>query len=335
MIFFRIDYLCLVMPKTKYKFNPDSLSYDKVRLGVKELFFRFLAYLTASVIIAVIYWVIFASFFDSPKEKALEREVEQMTIQYDLIHREMANIENVLVGLQKTDDNLYRTIFEAEPIPDTKRDGGVGGVNRYESLEGYTNSRLVIETATRLDKIRKRVYVQSKSFDDLIELAQNKEDMLRSIPAILPISNKDLTRTASGFGLRIHPIYKIIKFHYGMDFTSPAGTDVYSTGNGVVIKCLSSKRGYGNHIIIDHGFGYISLYAHLSNFNVRVRQKVQRGDVIGFVGNTGTSVANHLHYEIKLNGTNVDPVNYYFEDLSPEEYERMIEIASKTGQSFD
>jgi len=323
------------MPRTKYKFNPDSLSFDKVSLGVKALLLRFLAYFTGSVIVALIYWVIFAAFFDSPREKALIREVQQLTIQYDLINREMVNVENVLGDLQKTDDNLYRTIFEAEPIPVTLREGGVGGVNRFKALEGYTNSSLVIETATRLDKIRKKVYVQSKSFDDLIELAKKKEDMLRSVPAILPISNKDLTRTASGFGLRIHPIYKIIKFHNGMDFTAPAGTDVYSTGNGVIVAVLSSKRGLGNHIIIDHSFGYTSIYAHLSNFNVRVGQKVQRGDVIGFVGNTGTSVANHLHYEIKLNGTNIDPVNYYFEDLTAAEYERMIEIASKTGQSFD
>jgi murein DD-endopeptidase MepM/ murein hydrolase activator NlpD len=323
------------MPRTKYKFNPESLSFDKVRLGVKAIFLNFLAYFIGSVILAMVYWVIFAAFFDSPKEKALEREIQQLSIQYDLIKRDMDNIENVLDDLQQTDDNLYRTIFEAEPIPVTKREGGVGGVNRYKSLEGYSNSELVIETAARLDKIRKKVYVQSKSFDDLIDLALKKEEMLRSIPAILPISNKDLTRTASGFGLRIHPIYKIIKFHYGMDFTAPAGTDIYATGNAVVEAVRSSKRGLGNHIILNHGFGYTSIYAHLSNFNVRVRQKVQRGDVIGFVGNTGTSVANHLHYEIKLNGTNVDPVNYYFEDLSPDEYERMIEIASKTGQSFD
>jgi murein DD-endopeptidase MepM/ murein hydrolase activator NlpD len=323
------------MPHTKYKFNPDSLSFDKVRLGVRALFFRFLAYFTGSVIIAIAYWVVFAAFFDSPKEKALKREVEQMTIQYDLIQREMGNIESVIAGLEKTDENLYRTIFEAEPIPTTLREGGTGGVNRFKDLEGYTNSNLVIETTLRLDKIRKRVYVQSKSFDDLIKLAKNKEQMLRSVPAILPISNKDLTRTASGFGLRIHPIYKITKFHYGMDFTAPAGTDVYATGDGVVIGKISSKRGLGNHIIIDHGFGYVSIYAHLNDFNVKIGQKVKRGDVIGYVGNTGTSVANHLHYEIKLNGVNIDPVNYYFEDLSAEEYVRMIEIASKTGQSFD
>jgi murein DD-endopeptidase MepM/ murein hydrolase activator NlpD len=323
------------MPRTKYKFNPDSLSFDKIRLGLGELLLRSLAYFTGSVIIAVIYWVIFAAFFDSPKEKALEREVQQLTIQYDLINREMGNVESVLDDLQKTDDNLYRTIFEAEPIPATLRDGGVGGVNRYKSLEGYRNSNLVIETAIRLDKIRKKVYVQSKSFDDLIILSRNKEEMLRSVPAIIPVSSKDLTRIASGFGLRIHPIYKIIKFHYGMDFTAPAGTDIYATGNGVVESVQTSQRGLGKNIVIDHGYGYSSTYAHLSNFNVRVGQKVQRGDVIGFVGNTGTSIANHLHYEIRLNGVNVDPVNYYFEDLTPAEYERVIEIASKTGQSFD
>jgi murein DD-endopeptidase MepM/ murein hydrolase activator NlpD len=323
------------MPPTKYKFNPDSLSFDKIRLGIRALLLRFLAYFIGSVLVALIYWVVFASFFDSPKEKALKREVEQMTVQYSLIHREMATVESVLEDLQKTDDNLYRTIFEAEPIPLTLRDGGIGGVNRYEALEGYNNSNLVIETANRLDKIRKKVYVQSKSFDYLIKMAKNKEDMLQSVPAIIPVSNKDLTRTASGYGWRIHPIYKISKFHFGMDFTAPLATEVYATGNGTVIALLSAQRGLGKHIIIDHGFGYKSIYAHLSNFNVRVGQKVLRGDIIGYVGSTGTSVANHLHYEIKLNGVNVDPVNYYFEDLNSAEYERMIEIASKTGQSFD
>ncbi len=323
------------MPRTKYKFNPESLSFDKVRLGIRDILLRFMAFFIGSVIIALIYWLVFAVFFDSPKEKALEREIEQLTLQYEMINREMSNVEKVLDDLQKTDDNLYRTIFEAEPIPVTLREGGVGGVNRYKNLEGYSNSDLVIETTSRLDKIRKRIYLQSKSFDEMIQLAKRKEDMLKSVPAILPIANEDLTRTASGYGLRVHPIYKIIKFHSGMDFTAPAGTDVYATGDGVIASVQSSQRGLGKNIIIDHGFGYMSIYAHLSNFNVRPGQKVRRGDVIGYVGNTGTSVANHLHYEIKLNGRNVDPVNYYFEDLSPSEYERMIEIASKTGQSFD
>jgi murein DD-endopeptidase MepM/ murein hydrolase activator NlpD len=323
------------MPNSRYRFNPESLSYDKIRLGFRAVLLRSLAYFVASLLIASVYYGIFAIFVDSPKEKALLREIDQLTLQYDLIQREMANVEKVIGQLEETDDNLYRTIFEAEPIPVTLREGGTGGVNRFKELEGYDNASIVIETAKRLDKIRKQVYVQSKSFEELINFAWRKEDMLSSIPAILPISNKDLTRTASGYGLRIHPFYKIIKFHAGMDFTAPNGTDIYATGNGVVVAVNSSKRGLGNHIIIDHGFGLTSIYAHLSDFNVKKGQKVERGDVIGFVGSTGMSVAPHLHYEIKLNGVNVDPVNYYFNDLSPEEYERMIEIASKTGQSFD
>lgn len=323
------------MPKSKYKFNPDSLSFVKIKLGFREILLRLLAFFVGSLIVALIYYIIFALFFDSPKEKALRREIEQLTLQYELIQRDMGNLEKVITQLRETDDNLYRTIFEAEPIPLTLREGGVGGINRYKELEGFSNSEIVIETAKRLDKLRKQVYIQSKSFDELITLSKKKEDMLGAIPAILPISNKDLTRTASGFGNRVHPIYKIIKFHAGMDFTAPTGTEVYATGNGVISSVQSSKRGLGNHIIIEHGYGYSTIYAHLEGFNVRAGKKVERGDVIGYVGNTGLSIAPHLHYEVKLNGKNVDPVNYYFNDLSAEEYERMIEIASKTGQSFD
>jgi murein DD-endopeptidase MepM/ murein hydrolase activator NlpD len=251
------------------------------------------------------------------------------------MNREMENVEKVLGHLQETDDNLYRTIFETEPVPSSYREGGIGGVNRYEELEGFSNSDLIVETATRLDRIRKKIYVQSQSFDELIAFAREKEEMLRSIPAIQPVSNIDLKRTASGFGFRIHPIYKISKFHSGMDFTAPTGTDVYATGDGVVSTVKSARRELGNHIIIDHGFGYQSVYAHLDGFNVRVGQKVKRGDVIGFVGNTGLSTAPHLHYEVLANGRNVDPALFYFNDLSPEEYDRMIEIANKSGQTFD
>ena len=281
------------------------------------------------------YFFIFTLFVDSPKEKALKREIAQLTIQYELIHREMGNLEKVIEHLEETDDNLYRTIFGAEPVEATLRQGGTGGVNRFKDLEGFDNSDIVIETTKRLDMIRKKIYVQSKSFDDLILFATEKEDMLRSVPAIIPIATKDLTRVASGFGLRIHPYYRISKFHAGMDFTAPSGTEVYASGDGKIAAVLSSKRGMGNHIIIDHGFGYTSIYAHLDSFNVRQGQKVSRGDVIGYVGNTGMSVAPHLHYEIKLNGVNVDPVNYYFNDLTAAEYEVMIELASKNGQSFD
>jgi murein DD-endopeptidase MepM/ murein hydrolase activator NlpD len=323
------------MKHSKYKFNPESLSFDKIRLGARSILLRSLALLIGSVIVAVVFNFLFGLFFDTPKEKALKREIEQLSLQYNLIHREMGNLEKVIEHLQETDDNLYRTIFGAEPVMATQRQAGIGGVSRFSDLEGFNNSKLVIETAKKLDAIRKKVYVQSKSFDELILLSREKEQMLRSIPAIMPVSTRDLTRIASGFGLRIHPYYKISKFHAGMDFTAPLGTEIYATGDGTIESVSSGKRGMGNYIIVNHGFGYTSTYAHLESFNVRQGQKVRRGDVIGFVGNTGMSIAPHLHYEIRLNGENVDPVNYFFNDLSPAEYETMIEIASKTGQSFD
>ncbi len=323
------------MPKTKYKFNHETLSFDKIRLGIRQLLIRLFAYFVGSLFLAGLYGFVFAFIFDSPKEKALKREIEQLTLQYDLMNREMENVEKVLGHLEETDDNLYRTIFEAEPVPASYRQGGIGGVNRYAELEGFSNSELIIETATRLDKIRKKIYVQSESFDQLIALSKEKEVMLSSIPAIQPLSNKDLKRTASGFGYRIHPIYKISKFHAGMDFTAPTGTDIYATGNGVIREVKSERRELGNHIIIDHGYGYTTIYAHLDRFNVRVGQKVKRGDVIGFVGCTGLSTAPHLHYEVKINGLNVDPALYYFNDLTPDEYDSMIEIANKSGQTFD
>jgi len=323
------------MPKTKYKFNHETLSFDRIRLGLRQTFLRLFGYFVASLFLAGIYGFIFAFIFDSPQEKALKREIAQLTLQYELMNREMENVEKVLTHLQETDDNLYRTIFESEPVPSSYREGGIGGVNRYEELEGFSNSELVIETARRLDGIRKKIYVQSESFDELIAYAKEKEEMLSSIPAIQPLSNKDLKRTASGFGYRIHPIYKISKFHSGMDFTAPTGTDVYATGNGVVREVKSARRELGNHVIIDHGFGYRTVYAHLDRFNVREGQKVKRGDVIGFVGSTGLSTAPHLHYEVHVNGTAVNPALYYFNDLTPEEYERMLEISGKSGQTFD
>jgi len=323
------------MPKTKYKFNHETLSFDKIRLGLRQTFLRLFGYFIASLFLAGIYGFIFAFIFDSPQEKALKREIAQLTLQYELMNKEMENVEKVLLHLQETDDNLYRTIFETEPVASSFREGGIGGVNRYEELEGFSNSELVIETARRLDRIRKKIYVQSESFDELIAFAREKEEMLSSIPAIQPVSNSDLKRTASGFGYRIHPIYKISKFHSGMDFTAPTGTDVYSTGNGVVREVKSARRELGNHIIIDHGFGYQTVYAHLDRFNVRVGQKVKRGDIIGFVGSTGLSTAPHLHYEVHVNGRPGDPAMYDFNDLTPEEYERMLEISSKSGQTFD
>ena len=325
------------MAKVKFSFNPSSLQYDRIERTVWDRLLRFLAYLTGSLLLGFIYMLVFSYFFDLPKEKQLKRENNQMKAQYEIMNGRLDQVSIVLSDLEQRDDNMYRTIFEAEPISSSVRTQGRGGVSRYSELEGYDNSEIVIETAKALDALTKRIYVQSKSYDELIELARNKEVMVASIPAIMPISNKDLKRTASGWGWRIHPIYKIRKFHYGMDFTAPTGTPVYTTGDGVVDRIITSRRGYGNQVIIDHGFGYKTRYAHLdvNGFNVKKGQKVKRGDVIAFVGSTGLSTAPHLHYEVHRNGKMVDPKNFYFNDLTPAEYDRMIEISMKSGQSFD
>ena len=323
------------MAKSKYKFNPESLSYDKVKVTYKGFLIKILGYLVAGIFITIVFNVVFPRFFESPKDKMLKRENEQMKFQYEILNKRLAQAENVLLDLRKTDDNIYRTIFEAEPIPKSVRDAGFGGINKYADLEGFDNSKLVIECSEKLDHILKEVYIQSKSYDELIHLSKNKNEMYACLPAIQPVSNKDLTRTASGWGWRIHPIYKIRKFHYGIDFTSPTGSEIYATGNGVVSEIESSYRGYGNKIIIDHGFGYKTIYGHLNGFNVKPGQAVHRGDIIGFVGNTGLSTAPHLHYEVELNNTKVNPVNYYFNDLSASEYEKMIEISINSGQTFD
>lgn len=323
------------MAKVKYKFNHNSLKYDKIVLSNKQKFYRILTYLTATLLIGIIYNVVFAFFFDTPKEKGLIRENIQLADQYYNLNNRFDLVERTLEDLKKRDDNIYRVIFEAEPIPASVRMAGMGGVNKYKDLQGYKSSKLVMETAKKLDKITKQIYVQTKSYDEVIELAKNKEKMVACVPAIMPISNKDLRRTASGWGWRIHPIYKIRKFHYGMDFTASTGTEIYATGDGVIDVVDNSLRGYGKRIVIDHGFGYKTLYGHLSEFNVRKGQKVKRGDVIGFVGSTGTSTAPHLHYEVLKNNEKVNPVHYYFNDLSAEEFDKMIFISSNSGQSFD
>ncbi len=323
------------MRKGKYIFNPETLNYDKVENSAGRLLMRVLAYFTGSVVLALMYGFIFMKLVDTPEEIALRNELAQMELQYTLLNRDLKLVERVLDDLQQTDDNLYRTIFEAEPVPVSLRNSGTGGVSRYDDLRGYNYSHLVIDTKMRIDRIKRRVAVQSRSFEELVNLAAEKEDMLRSVPAIQPISNRDLTRIASGRGMRIHPIYRVARFHEGIDFTAPTGTEIYATGDAVVKEVRRARTGYGNHIILDHGFGYETLYAHLSEFNVRRGQRVTRGEVIGFVGSTGTSTAPHLHYEVKLNGRNVDPAHYFFNDLTPDEYQRLIELAARSGRTFD
>ena len=278
---------------------------------------------------------VFTSLSSSPKEKRLKNEIHNLKSQYEIINNDLEQIELVLDNIQQRDDNIYRTIFEADPIPTSIRKQGFGGVNRYKKLSGYSNSDLIINTSKKIDQLTKQLYLQSKSFDEVIDLAKNKSKMLASIPAIQPVANKDLKRMASGYGYRIHPIYKTRKMHYGMDFSAKVGTEIYATGDGVISKVKRSKRGYGNYVKINHGFGYETLYAHMSKYIVKKGQKVKRGEVIGYVGNTGISTAPHLHYEVRKDNRKINPVNFYYNDLTPEEYEKMLELSSQYNQSFD
>ena len=323
------------MAKIKYYYDTKTLSYKPIKLNSGEKIKRYFIFFLSSVLLSFFILLIFYQFFDSPKEKKLKLEIQNLTSQYEVIDKNMKQVEIVLDEIQDRDDNIYRVIFEADPIPTSIRKQGFGGVNRYEKLLGLSNSELMINTSKKIDQLTKQLYLQSKSFDEVIDLAKNKSNMLASIPAIQPVANKDLKRMASGYGYRIHPIYKTRKMHYGMDFSAKTGTEIYSTGDGVVSKVKRSKRGYGNYVKINHGFGYETLYAHMSKYIVKKGQKVKRGEVIGFVGNSGISTAPHLHYEVRKDNKKINPVNFYYNDLSPEEYEKMLEISLQSNQSLD
>ncbi len=326
------------MVKKKYRFNPDTLNYERIGISIKEKFTKIIAYFSSSLAFSLIIALIAVYFYESPKTKALKRENQELLSQYELMLKDLDKIENVLADLQQRDDNIYRVIFETDPIPSTIRKAGFGGTNKYSKLEGLNNSELVIETARKLDVLSKEAYIQSKSFDEVMKLALNKEEMLASIPSIQPLTNRDLKRTASGWGYRIHPIYKVKKMHWGMDFTAPVGTPVYATGNGQVMEISGSKTSrseFGLSIVIDHGYGYETLYGHLSKFNVAMGQTIKRGDIIGYVGNSGLSTAPHLHYEVHKDGQRVNPALYYFKDLTADEYDKMIAISSNIGQTLD
>lgn len=323
------------MPKVKYHFNTTSLKYEKVVVSWKKRLLRVFGWLSTAVVFGAVIMLLAYNFLDSPKEKQLRRQLEETSYQLDLLKQRTAQVEEVLRDIQERDNTIYRVIFETEPIPATVREAGYGGADRYRNLRDLYNADLVTDVTKRIDKLSKQLYVQSKSFDEVWQLAKNKSVMLASIPAIQPVANKDLKRMASGYGMRIHPIYKTAKMHTGMDFTAPVGTEIYATGNGIVGRVEYNGRGYGNNVVISHGFGYQTLYGHMSRMTVRPGQRVNRGDLIGYVGNTGTSTGPHLHYEVLRGGRPVNPVNFYYNDLTPEEYETMLELSSKAGQSFD
>lgn len=320
--------------KTYYLYNPATLSYERVYPSAKERFLAVLRHLCIGIALGVIAFFAMMYLVPSPMESRMQKENKLLQTQYEVLSLRLNEALGVLEDIQQRDESLYRSIFQAESIPESIRKSGFGGSNRYEHLTTLSNPELVISTTQKMDMLSKQLYIQSNSLEELINLGKGQEERLKCIPAIQPISNKDLRRTASGYGFRIDPIYRTPKFHSGMDFSAKTGTEIYATGNGTVTYA-AWKQGYGNCIIIDHGYGYQTLYGHMSKYNARVGQKVNRGEIIGYVGNTGKSTGSHLHYEVIVHGQHDNPSKYYFMDLSPEEYDQMIQIAENHGQVMD
>jgi len=323
------------MKNEKYYYNPQTLQYEKVKLSVIQWIWRIMGFVSTTLFTGFILMLIATSIFSSPKEKQLARELEQMETTYLLLEKQMDEMSKIVNGLEDKDNNIYRVIFEAEPISDKFRKEGFGNNERFNELRKLSKGALMESIIKKIERMERQLYVQTKSYDVLLSLIKSKEKMLSCIPAIQPISNKELKRISSGFGYRIDPIYKTTKFHEGLDFTAPKGTPIYVTGDGVVSKAGTEGDGYGNKVVVNHGYGYQTLYAHNSRIAVRAGQKVKRGEVIAYVGSTGKSTAPHLHYEVKKGDTKIDPINFFFNDLTPEEYEMVLKLAEQNNQSFD
>lgn len=321
--------------RKKFKFDPTTLSHVEVKKSIPQYLKQFTPHFLIAGGASVIMTLGFTTIWTTPRERILERENDFLKTQYSQMQEDLSTMNTVLTELQDKDDNIYRAIFNADPLPASQRQAGSGGADLQAKLKGYDHSELVVETAQKLEQLKKSIVVQSKSYDEIVKMASNREDMLRRIPAIQPVSNKQLKQIASGFGWRIHPIYKIKKFHYGMDFTAAIGTPIYATGDGVVVKLKRALFGYGKVLVIDHGYGYKTLYAHMSDYAVKPGQTVKRGQIIGYVGNSGTSTAPHLHYEVHMNDKPVDPKNYFIQDLTPREYEKMITHTSRGATTLD
>ena len=325
------------MSKTKYYFDSDNLEFVPIKRTFIERIYRLSLFLISSVIIGAFITVLLLNtdFIDTPKEIVQAREIDNYELQLKVLNKKLEQVESTLANIEKRDNNLYRVYFEASPIPEDQRRAGFGGVNRYDYLEGFESSDVIVNTTERLDILTKELVIQSKSLDEIELLAKNNESLLTSIPAIQPVSSSDLKRMASGYGYRIDPFTKKRTMHWGMDFSAKTGTPIYATGDGTIARADARAVGFGNHVRIDHGFGYVSIYAHMDKIVVRRGNKVKRGDLIGYVGNTGRSVAPHLHYEIVKDGRKINPINFYSGSLSPIEFEELVNQASQENQSLD
>lgn len=317
-----------------YRFNPHTLSYEKVVVGMKEKVKKISFTALFGVVLGVLFMVTGYQIIDSPKERMLKREIQQYKRQVASMNERITRAETVLEDIENRDDNIYRTIFEVEPISPSVRHSGIGGVERYAEMDGYDCSDEIINTTKRIDNLSKRLYIQSVSLDEVYNMAKNKSERMASMPAIMPIA-KNRGKIVSGFGMRYHPILKYRRMHTGIDITAHKGTPIYATGDGTVVSAgrnIAGLAGYGTVCIINHGYGYQTLYAHMESVKVRAGQKVKRGELIGTVGSTGLSQGAHLHYEVIQNGKKVNPIYYFFNDLTPNEYEQVIEAANQEGQ---
>lgn len=325
------------MAKVKFYYDPENLAYKKIQpKRSRQVGYAFLWLLSAALFgFLAMMLLVNSTIIGTPTDKMQKREIENLKFKYTVLNKKLNQIDEVLADIAERDNNLYRVYFNADAIPLDQRKAGFGGDERYKDLEGFDNSDLIKNTTKRIDVISKELVIQSKSLDEIYKLALSKESLLAAIPAIQPVKNEDLKRMASGFGYRNDPFTKIRKFHAGMDFTAKTGTPIYATGDGVVTRADNRASGYGEHIVIQHGYGYETLYAHLSKYNVTVGKKVKRGDVIGFVGSTGRSEAPHLHYEVRVNGEPVNPINFYYGNISAEEFEVISQQANQENQALD
>jgi len=324
------------MAKIKYYYDTESCKYERVKVSTWDIILNALGFLSLSMILAVGIFIISNKYFKSPVVSQLEKENDELEFYFEILQKDFEDVSKMLTSLQERDDNIYRVIFEAEPISSSIRNAGTGGANRYKEItsKGLEREDMLVNAYQKIDKMKKQMYIQTKSHDELMDMAASKEKMLAALPAIQPVSNKELKRLSSGFGVRMHPILKVRKLHPGIDFSAPKGSPIYATGDGVIKKVKTSLGGYGKQIDIDHGYGYKTRYAHLSAFNVKEGQKVKRGECIGFVGNSGRSTAPHLHYEVHKDNVKIDPVHFFSLDLNASEYEEILRLSSIENQAL-
>jgi murein DD-endopeptidase MepM/ murein hydrolase activator NlpD len=324
------------MAKIKYYYDTETCKYERVKAKTSDVILNALGIFAFTVILAVGMMFLYTEFFPHPKLVVLENRISEQKFYINKLNRDFDQLNEILDGIEKRDDGIYRAVLGAEPIDKSIREAGVGGSDRYADIreKDVLDKEIVIDLYEKVDKLRRKIYIESKSQDELVKLANNKEKLFAAIPAIQPVSNKQLRALASGFGMRTHPIYKVRKMHSGIDFAASIGTPIYATADGKVVLVDVKFSGYGKRVDIDHGFGYTTRYAHMHDFAVRPGQNVKRGDLIGYVGDTGSSTAPHLHYEVLINGAQVNPVHYFYNDLSAGEYEKILELASIENQSL-